>query len=136
MENVYRNKPFEIPSVLEFLVSIPIRLILINITKAEIFRYLKSEWNCPPEKSDGLWKTFLDSFRIIYETIVEIDFDDLAEICKNIETKKKTLVNLIHLQVAKKRNTYFLTGEEELKEKYSFYYDKILIYEDIRRLFA
>lgn len=136
MENTYKNKPFEIPKVLEFLISIPVKLITTNITKVEILRFLKSEWNCTPEKSEELWKTFLDSFKISYEDIREIDFDDLAELCKNVETKKKTLVNLMHMQIAKKRGIYFLTGEEPLKEKYKFYYDKTLTYENLRKIYA
>jgi predicted nucleic acid-binding protein len=136
MENTYKDRPFEIPKILEFVISAPLKLTTTNITKAEILRYLKSEWNCPAEKSEELWKTFLESFNIHYNNIKEIDFDDLTEICKNIETKKKTLVNLIHLQTAKKMNMHFLTGEEILKEKYGFYYDKIITYEDLRKIFA
>lgn len=136
MENTYKNKPFKIPDVLQFIVSIPVRLITTSITRVEILRYLKSEWSCPSEKSEELWKTFLDSFKISYENITEVDFNELAEICKKVETKKKTLINLMHMQIAKKKKVYFLTGEGELKEKYRFYYDRIIAYEDLRKLFA
>ncbi len=85
---------------------------------------------------EELWKLLLDSFEISYEVVSEIDFDDLAEICKITDTKKKTLINLIHLQIAKKRKFYFLTGEEKLKENCAFYYDKILTYENLRKIFS
>ena len=64
-----------------------------------------------------------------------MDFEDLIKVCKAVPTKKKTLVNLMHLQVAKKNGLYFLTGEESLKENYKEYYDKTLTYEDLRKLF-
>lgn len=134
MQNVRRGRPFKIPSVIEFLSSqLNIELIVSNITKIEIFRYLKSEWNCKDVMSEEYWNTFIRSFNITYIEVERIDFNELLPLCMEIPTKKKTLVNLIHLQVAKKDSFWFLSGEEELKERYRGYYDKILTYKELRQ---
>lgn len=133
MQRERKAREFEIPSLLKFLSSQPeLELIVSEISKIEIFRYLISEWGCGLEFCRKAWNYFMESFRI--ESIkAEINFSDLEEICLNIPTKKKTLVNLLHLQVAKRYGFWFLTGEKELKEKYSKYYDKILTYEELRQ---
>lgn len=136
MNNVRKSKEFEIPDILKFLSRGKFKLFTSNVTKVEIVRYLISEWNCAIQESEEYWDTFINNFNITVMVVKEIDFNELTEIVKNVPTRKKTLVNLIHLQVAKKNGLYFLTGEEPLKEKYKEYYDKTLTYEDIRKLYA
>ena len=65
--------------------------------------------------------------------IERVDFEELNNICLLIPTRKKTLVNLMHLQIAKKENIWFLTGEKGLLEKYKDYYKKSLSYLELRR---
>ncbi len=77
----------------------------------------------------------MQSFDITYIK-GRIDIDDLLLIVQNVPTRKKTLVNLLHLQIAKTYNVWFLTGEENLKEKYRDCYDKILTYEELRHRFS
>lgn len=101
----------------------------------EIARYLFSEWRSQENEIDELWETFLRTFNMSFIIVKEIDFEDLIRLCKAVPTKKKTLVNLIHLQIAKNNNLWFLTGEENLKEKYQEYYARVLTYEDLRKLF-
>lgn len=136
MNNVRKSKEFEIPDVLEFLSTGRFKLFTSNVTKVEIVRYLISEWSCNIEEAEEYWATFISNFNITVIIVKEIDFNELIEVVKNVPTRKKTLVNLIHLQVAKKNNLYFLTGEEPLKERYKEYYNKTLTYEDLRKLYA
>lgn len=136
MENRRKGKLFETPSVIKFVSSKPtIMLSVSNLTKVEIARYLFSEWKSEEKEIDELWETFLITFNISFVVVKELDFEDLIKLCKTVPTKKKTLVNLMHLQIAKKNNLWFLTGEEELKERYKEYYEKVLTYEDLRKLF-
>lgn len=136
MNNVRKGKEFELPDILKFLSSGKFKLLTSNITKVEIVRYLISEWNCNLNEAEEYWDTFISNFNITLIIVNEVDFNELIKIVQKIPTRKKTLVNLIHLQVAKKNDLYFITGEETLKDKYQEYYDKILTYEDIRKLFA
>lgn len=136
MQKERKGREFDVPSLLKFLSSQPeLELMVSEITRIEIFRYLISEWNCDLQFSRKAWNYFMESFNI--ESIkAEINFGDLEEICLSIPTKKKTLINLLHLQIAKRYGIWFLTGEEGLKRKYSRYYDKILTYKELRQRFS
>jgi len=137
VKNIRKGESLRMPDILKFISSkTELKTLTTNLTKAEIFRYLKSEWSCDKIFSEDLWDRFLVSFNTSYIEFGVIEINDLIEICSKVATKKKTLVNLMHLQLAKKNNLWFLTGEENLKEKYKEYYDKVLTYEDLRRLFA
>jgi len=133
MEAFRRGESLKIPSILQFISSrIELKTFTTNLTKAEIFRYLRSEWNCDKNFSENLWNRFLVSFNTSYIEAENVIISELIEICARVSTKKKTLVNLMHLQLAKKNNLWFLTGEENLKDRYKEYYDKVLTYEDLR----
>jgi len=136
MQKERKGREFEIPSLLKFLSShSELELIVSDITRVEIFRYLISEWGCNLESCRKAWDYFIESFEI--EVIkAEINFEELEEICLAVPTRKKTLINLLHLQIAKRYKFWFLTGEKELKEKYSNYYDGILTYKELRRLLS
>lgn len=137
IEGRRKKIPFKIPSVIKFVSSQPeLELVLSSLTKLEIFRFLKSEWDCSDNEAEDIWESFLKTFNISYLISKEIDYEELIKICGDISTKKKTVVNLIHLQIAKKNGLKFLTGEEKLKKKYKKYYDNILTYKDIRKHFA
>ena len=136
MENRRKNQQFEMPDVIKFVSSkSELSLSVSDLTKVEIARYLFSEWKSQEIEVDELWERFLRTFDISSIIVKEMDFEDLIKVCKAVPTKKKTLVNLMHLQIAKNDNLWFLTGEEKLKENYKEYYDKVLTYEDLRKLF-
>jgi len=136
MQKERKGEEFKIPRVVKFVTSQKeFDLILSNLTKVEIIRYLISEWGCNLESCRKAWDYFIESFEI--EVIkAEINFEELEEICLAIPTRKKTLINLLHLQIAKRYGFWFLTGEKELKEKYSNYYNKILTYKELRQLLS
>lgn len=137
MENLRKGRKFSIPSILQFISSRrDLQLITSNLTKVEIVRYLVAEWGCKQEFSEDLWERFLRSFDVQYIEVKEFDLDELIKLCGRIPTKKKTLVNLLHLQIAKRNKLHFLTGEKKLKEKYKRYYKKVLTYKDLRGLFV
>lgn len=117
MQSKRKGKEFKIPSVIEFLNSQPnVELIISNLTRTEIFRYLKSDWDSEPIFSKEIWETFLRSFNLEYiEVGVDIEgINRLSELCLEINTKKRTLTNLFHLEAAKGYGFLFLTGEEKI----------------------
>jgi len=136
MQSKRKSEEFKLPSVIKFLTQESrIELIVSNLTKTEIFRYLKSDWNSEEKFSKEIWETFLRSFNLKYIE-AEIDaksIEELSELCLKINTKKRTLTNLLHLEVARRYNLTFLTGEKKLKEKYSKYYSNIITYKELRQ---
>jgi len=124
MQKERKGREFEIPSLLKFLSSrSELELIVSEITRIEIFRYLISEWGCNLKYCKKAWDYLIESFGI--EVInAEINFEELEEICLAVPTRKK---------VAKNYRFWFLTGEKELKEKYIRYYDRILTYKELRQ---
>mgnify|MGYP000279972445 CR=1 FL=1 len=136
MQKERKGEEFKIPRVIKFLTSKEeFDLILSNLTKVEIIRYLISEWGCDPKFAEKTWDDFMQSFDITYIR-GEIDIDDLLNIVQNVPTKKRTLVNLLHLQIAKRYNLWFLTGEESLIDKYRKYYKRIITYKELRQKFS
>lgn len=77
--------------------------------------------------------TVHNSFNVTYLIVENVDFEELNKICLLIPTRKKTLVNLMHLQVAKKENLLFLTGEKDLLDKYKSYYGNSMSYLELRK---
>lgn len=115
---------YDEPEIIRFIFDLENEYIIFNITRTEIFRYLSASWNATQDLCGEVWKDFLNAYKVTFLEVKEIDFDDITEICLIIKTKKKTLINLMHLQIAKKENVWFLTGEKDLFEKYKTYYKK------------
>ncbi|MBU4266290.1 MAG: PIN domain-containing protein [Candidatus Altiarchaeales archaeon] len=133
MQNLRKEREFKVPAVMEFLSSKEgLDLIVSNLTEAEIIRYLISEWNCDAEFSKDVWKQFVDRFSITYLK-PDVDLDELIIACSKIPTRKRTMTNLLHLHIAKKYGLWFLTGEENLSDRYKFYYKKIFTYKELRQ---
>lgn len=128
-------KEFKTPKKMEFLKLQGIELFVSDLSKIEILRYLKSDWNADKETIEEIWQRFLESFNVNYLVIQNLDFKELSEICLLIPTRKKTLINLMHLQIAKKEDIWFLTGEKGLLTKYKNYYEKSISYPELRKLF-
>jgi predicted nucleic acid-binding protein len=139
IKNLRKSKPIEITSKLKFLTSRPeLQLFVSLITKAEIFRYLKSEWGSPENECENFWIDFFTRYGIteLESKEIRVDFLDITEICKKINLGRKTLVNLIHLQFAKKNNLTFLTGDKKLEKRLKWYHEKIISYVTLRSKFS
>lgn len=133
--NARKNgEKFEEPEILKFIFNLENEYILSNITKTEISRYMSAEWNADEKMCNEAWNEFIETYNIAYLIVKEMDFDELTNICLVVKTKKKTLVNLIHMQVAKRESIWFLTGEDNLIKKYKEYHDRTLSYEDFRKM--
>ena len=121
------------PEIVKFLKNNRITLIVSEITKIEIARFLKSELSAKEEEIKELWNTFLTSFDINFLEIDIVNFKELYSLVLQIPTRKKTIVNLMHLQIAKQENVWFLTGENKLITRYKKYYDKSISYPELRK---
>ena len=107
------------------------------LTKAEIVRKLKSEFNATKEDIEEAWEDFISDvspsyipipqpFEEIYEEIVKIVFE---------VPMKKRVTNLEHLIIAKKNDLIFVTGDKEIERKCKVFYDKILNYRTLRKFY-
>lgn len=135
MTSLKDNKPLEMPSILEFVMSRKeLQKFTTILTQIEIFRYLKAEWNADEENCNIAWNSFVKSFAVLEIKARHIELYELLFLVSKVATKKKTLVNLMHLQLAKKNSLWFLTGEENLKTKYKEYYDNVITYEELRQI--
>jgi len=133
------DREFKTPAVIGFLTSREdIELIVSNLTKTEVYRYLKSDWESPEEYSREIWDIFIKSFKLEYVEvqITPENINNLSKLCLKNHTKKNTLTNLLHLEVAKNYGFSFLTGEKDLKDRYEKHYGNILTYSELRRMLS
>jgi hypothetical protein len=107
------------------------------LNKAEIVRKLKSEFNASKGDIEDVWRGFIievspyyiqvpQSLEEIYEEIVNIVFE---------VPMKKRVTNLEHLIIAKKNNLIFVTGDKEIIRKCKRFYEKILDYRMLRKIY-
>jgi len=127
-----KNANIKEPEKLKFLVSQRYNLYVSTLTKLEVIRYLVSQWGISGDEAEKLWEEFIVTYNIIVLELETISIKSLKDIIKKVETRKKTLVNLMHLEIAKTYNLWLLTGDKGLL-KCKFYYDKIISYIDLRR---
>ena len=89
MQKERKGEEFKIPRVVKFVTSQKeFDLILSNLTKVEIIRYLISEWGCDPKFAEKTWNDFMQSFNITYIR-GEIDIDDLLSMSRMCPQKRK-----------------------------------------------
>ncbi len=114
IKRIRRGENIISTSKLKFLMSKNLELFVSSITKAEIFRYLKSEFNCSEEECVRFWSEFLFRYKLteMESKEIQVDFGFITKICKQVYLGRKTIINLIHLQLAKKNNLVFLTGDK------------------------
>ncbi len=129
-----RNQDFEIPRVIEFLRNNLDRLeIYISpLTKAEIIRRLRTEWNCSKGEADRIWTAFESELMVNYIENATIS-NDIVELA-NLTRFKKRINNLIHVVIAKEYNLIFLTGDKEILGKAKEFYPDIISYHDLRAM--
>jgi len=121
------------PKKLEFLKSKNFGLYVSDLTKFEVFRYLKSEWSGKSGESKRLWKDFRDRYKITELTLKKVNITPLIDIALNVNLGRKTVINLIHLQFSEKNNLVFLTGDKPITDRLKNYFPKTISYLDLRK---
>jgi len=107
------------------------------LTKAEIVRKLKSEFNASRNDIEDVWKGFIievsPSYIQIPQSLEEI-YGEIVNIVFEVPMKKR-VTNLEHLIIAKKNNLIFVTGDKEIMKKCKDFYKKILDYKMLRKMY-
>ena len=134
-KSIKRGEDFREPKKLEFLRSQDFKLHTSSLTKAEVFRYLKSDWGSKSSESINLWKDFIRDYRIIeLKEQINIDYGQICDICLNVNLGRKTIINLIHLQFAKWMNLIFLSGDKPITDRLKDYFDNTMTYIKLRQV--
>lgn len=59
MRSANDSTAFIVPKKMKFLISQNIELVVSDLSKVEISRYLKSEWGASKEKIEDIWIRFI-----------------------------------------------------------------------------
>jgi predicted nucleic acid-binding protein len=108
------------------------------LTKAEIVRKLKSEFNANKKDIEDVWRGFIIEVSPYYIQIpqsVEEIYEEIVNIVFEVPMKKR-VTNLEHLIIAKKNNLIFVTGDKEIIRKCKSFYEKILDYRMLRKIYG
>jgi predicted nucleic acid-binding protein len=133
-----RGKHIE-SKVADFLVvsSKNLKYAVSILTKAEIVRKLKSEFNANKKNIEDIWKDFIHdvspAYILVHQSFEEV-YEEIVNIVFEIPIKKR-VTNLEHLIIAKKNNLIFVTGDKEIVEKCKVFYDKIIDYKKLRKIY-
>lgn len=107
------------------------------LTKTEVIREIVAGHGLEKEIVENTWKDFLDMLKCEYVAGFYLD-EKLADIAGNMKLKLRTVVNFQHLFIAKSKDAYLASGDEDLIEKSREYkiYDKVISYIELRKLIA
>jgi len=135
-ETVARGEPFNEPKLFRFFRENQDKLVCFTscLSRAEIYRQLKSDLNLGEKDIEEFWKIFITLLPVneIEEFLIT---NEIADISKAVPLKKKTLINIIHLLIAKKTELVFITGDKQLVKNAKLIYPKICSYSEFREKF-
>ena len=120
---------FIIPERLQNLQKLQHEPVVSYLVKAEVSRYLKSEWQLTSEEIDELWEEFIKEMKteLIKVENFNVNLKELEQICSQVPLKEEgTIADLIHIQISKFFGLKFLTSEGRLKEKLENFYDNLM----------
>lgn len=134
-KNVKKNKPLQITSLMKYLSTREFDLFVSRLTKAEIFRFLKSQHSASRVLCEKIWNDFKEIFDIseLKISTFEVNLDDLVKVCTKTILGKKTLINLVHIQIAKDNKLIFLSGDKSIVERVKWYYSNVIDYPTLRK---
>jgi predicted nucleic acid-binding protein len=133
-----RGKRIE-SKVADFLVisSKNLKYAVSILTKAEIVRKLKSEYGLDKNIIEEMWNGFVLEISPLYVKVsqsLEEIYEEIINIVNRVPMKKR-VTNLEHLIIAKKNNLILVTGDKEIVEKCKVFYDKIIGYKKLRKIY-
>jgi len=114
-----------------------VKYVVSALTKAEIVRKLRSEFNSEEDDIKEMWEDFLYDVSPLYISVTQ-SLDEIYEEITKIVFKipiKKRVTNLEHLIIAKKNDLIFVTGDKEIVEKCRAFYEKVWDYRTLRRAY-
>ncbi|MCD6482914.1 MAG: type II toxin-antitoxin system VapC family toxin [Candidatus Aenigmarchaeota archaeon] len=119
--NIREDKPISDTKTMIKLKSFDATLYTSELSMIETVNYLKGSFSARKEEIDLLWNILTDLYyvRIIP---VQTKWESIKNIVSKVSIKGKSIVDLLHLETAKKNKCKFATFDKELK-KLSWRYD-------------
>ncbi len=105
------------------------QLFVSYLVKAEVSRYLRSEWQLNSESISEIWDEFIKEMKTEFIELekFQVDLREMDIICSAVPLKKYgTIADLIHLKISKEFGLKFLTNEKKLKTRLLKFYDNIV----------
>jgi len=133
-----RGKRIE-SKVADFLVvsSKNLKYAVSILTKAEIVRKLRSEYGLDKNIIEEMWNGFIleisPYYVKVFQSFEEV-YEEITKIVSEVPMKKR-VTNLEHLIISKKNNLVFVTGDKEILEKSKLFYDKVIEYKRLRKIY-
>ena len=121
-----------LPDVIKYFVDRPQLLIYTSIlTKSEIFRRLKLDYNISEKDLERMWSSLekLLKIKIIEEIVID---DQLVEFAQKCRFRSK-INNIIHLWLCYKLSLVFVSGDEKICEDGKKIYSDIMSYPELRK---
>lgn len=121
-----------LPDVIKFFVNHSQLIIYTSVlTKSEIFRRLKLEYNISEKDLERMWTSLekLLKINLIEEIVID---DQLAEFSQRVRFRSK-INNIIHLWLCYKLSLIFVTGDEKICEDGKKVYSDIMSYSELRK---
>lgn len=102
-----------------------------SLTKAEIARRLKLDYNLSPEDIERSWSALekLLSIKMIERITIDSELVGIVKTCRF----RSRINNVIHLLIAKSLHLTFLTGDKKIEEDGKKIYDNIIDYPSLRK---
>jgi hypothetical protein len=126
------KQKYTLPDVIKFFVDHQELIIYTSIlTKSEIFRRLKLEYNISEKDLERMWMSLerLLKIRLIEEVVID---SQLIEFIKKCKFRSK-INNIIHLWLCYKLSLTFVTGDEKIYEDGKKIYSNIMNYSELRK---
>jgi len=114
-----------------------VKYVVSVLTKAEIIRKLRSEFNSEEDDIKEMWEDFLSDVSPLYISVtqsLEEIYEEITKIVFKIPIKKR-VTNLEHFIIAKKNDLIFVTGDKEIVEKCRAFYEKVWDYKMLRKAY-
>ncbi len=106
-------------------------------TKAEVMRELVAGHGMKQEMVNSVWDDFMEILKPKY--INSFVFDDkIVDIVAMVGMKLRTMINFLHIFIAMKEDTYFVSGDKAAIDtsKLLNVHNKVLTYIELRKLAA
>jgi len=121
-----------LPDVIKFFVNHSQLIIYTSVlTKSEIFRILKLEYNISEKDLERMWASLekLLKMNLIEEIVID---DQLVEFTQRNRFRSK-INNIIHLWLCYKLSLVFVSGDEKICEDGKKVYSDIMSYSELRK---
>ncbi|MBI2579315.1 MAG: hypothetical protein HYW27_00255 [Candidatus Aenigmarchaeota archaeon] len=112
-----------------------IEFVTSFITKAEVTRELVSSFGMEYADITPVWSKFISSLDCKYLQRFEFD-GTIDEIVGRVKIRLRTMFNFMHIFIAMKENSYFISGDKDIirKSRETKIYDRIISYIEFRKM--